>query len=408
MSDASTADGTEDDAPSSPDLPALPAPRLPARAQELLRSPEEVDDENFETASWGSPYHRDDRNVRRQSFSSEVSDEFPIHHLDIDTPFLRPAPELLQADEADPNAGISEAAAVLANRVRRPTRGLTEDWIRTHTAGEKTEHRHWFSEGSGSEHSSLSGSESGWLEERDPRTPTAADAQKRAAQRRIRHPRGNDSIETLKPSPRTRRIANMATPEAEPMREITGNEQPDVAASQNGNQRPSTPTKPVNGEAKLPATPTRKIDKPLPKEPAMTPRIKKKVPWKGKNIMVLLPRDDERGQPGKAPRPMRQNEINRMFRDWEDLGYRVDGFDLLVEGYQPPGTDDSQSREDWPTGQDLAEERSNHKYKVALPDLNGKFTNLGLIDSHLTTCSLEELRQRASRGQASGSWCFYG
>lgn len=140
----------------------------------------------------------------------------------------------------------------------------------------------------------------------------------------------------------------------------------------------------------------------------MTPRIKKKVPWKGKNIMVLLPRDDERGQPGKAPRPMRQNEINRMFRDWEDLGYRVDGFDLLVEGYQPPGTDDSQSREDWPTGQDLAEERSNHKYKVALPDLNGKFTNLGLIDSHLTTCSLEELRQRASRGQASGSWCFYG
>lgn len=166
------------------------------------------------------------------------------------------------------------------------------------------------------------------------------------------------------------------------MREITGNEQPEAATRQTDNERPSTPTKPANGEAKLPATPTRKVDKPLPKEPAMTPRRKKKVPWNGKNIMVLLPRDEGRGQPGKAPKPLRQDEITKMFQSWEELGYGTDGFDLLVEGYQPPGTDDSQSREDWPTGQQLAEERSHKNYQVTLPDLNGMLTCLRTRNSN--------------------------
>lgn len=301
--------------------------------------------------------------------------------MEIDTPFLRPPPELLQSEaENDPNSAISAAAAVLANRVRRQTRGLTEDWIRTHTTGDlnNTEPRHWFSDGSGSEHSSLSGSESGWLDERDPRTPKATQAIRRAARRIISHPRGGSSIDTLKPSPRTREIVKMATLEAQPVvRDAPDNQQPEVSPTENDAPRPSTPTKEVpstNGAPKLPATPTRKVDKPLPKEPAATPRIKKKVPWKGKNIMVLLPRDEERGLPGKAPKPLRQDEIQKMFASWEELGYGVDGFDLLVEGYQPPGTDDSQSREAWPAGDDLVQERSQRNYKVTLPDLNGKST----------------------------------
>ena len=425
FSEASTADG-EDDIESSPCLPALPAPSLPQRARELLRSPTQgTGDENqFGTASWGSPYPRTDRNLRRQSFSSDVSDdEFPAHHLELDTPFLRPAPELLEAEDEDddPNSSISAAAAVLANRVRRQNRGLTEDWIRTHTTGdtETLEPRHWFSDGSGSEHSSLSGSERGWLEEHDPQTPRALQAIRKATRRRIRHPRGGSSIETLKASPRTRRLVNMSAsemgnaqseeqqmeqpqpeaptmPQRDPQRELQEHQQQEQQQSQSPPpppqqaRRPSTPTKepakesppPLDGEAKVPATPTRRVEKPLPKQPTTTPRLKKKVPWKGKNIMVLLPRDEERGQPGKAPKPLRQVDIEKMFASWEELGYGVDGFDLLVEGYQPDGTDDSQSREAWPTGDDLVRERSEHNYQVTLPDLNGKCGPIVGLKSH--------------------------
>ena len=62
----------------------------------------------------------------------------------------------------------------------------------------------------------------------------------------------------------------------------------------------------------------------------MTPRLKKKVPWRGKNIQILLPRDDERGRQGQAPMPLRQDQIEGIFADYKELGYNVDGFDLLV------------------------------------------------------------------------------
>lgn len=376
LSDTSTADGSDDDALSSPGLPALPAPRLTARAQQLLGTPPlgTEDDNHFGTASWGSPYPRTDRNLRRQSFSSEASDDSPIHHLAIDTPFLRPVPGT--SDDAE--TPISAAAEVLANRARRQTRGLTEDWIRTHTSGdiENVEPRHWFSDGSGSEHSSLSGSEVAWLEDGDPRTPKAANAIKSARRRQIRHTPGRSSVDTLKPgdslTPQHKKTAKMAASETEQPLPALPKESWDDAVVEELS-RPKTPTKaapPVNGEAKLPQTPTNGLRKALPKEPAATPRLKKKVPWRGKNIMVLLPRDEERGLPGKAPKPLDQKDIQKMFNSWEELGYSVKGFDLLVEG-QSMGADDSQSREDWPSSDDIIHERVHQSYKVTLPDLNG-------------------------------------
>ncbi|KAG8405678.1 hypothetical protein J3459_021544 [Metarhizium acridum] len=73
----------------------------------------------------------------------------------------------------------------------------------------------------------------------------------------------------------------------------------------------------MNGELETPITPIKSNEKPLPKEPMMTPRIKKKVPWKGKNIMVLVPRDDQRGQAGGAPMPLRPEEVEKMFHHGE-------------------------------------------------------------------------------------------
>ncbi|KAF5021207.1 hypothetical protein F66182_6759 [Fusarium sp. NRRL 66182] len=378
LSTTSTVDG-EEDIESSPVLPSLPAPRLPERALQILRTPP-ADETEFGTASWGSPYPQSDRNLRRQSLSSEGSDDSLIHHLDIETPFLRPVPDLLRSQSDPPGSSLSAAAAVLANRARRPTRGLTEDWIRTHTTDDlNDESRHWLSDGSEGEHSSLSSSEPGWLEGSESRTPRATRTKTSASRDGSRHhPRARSSIETLRPgdspSPKTGQNSSMATSEAAPATQDAASDRsqaastPEVPVAENPKKR--VPSATTNGEPTRPATPVKGIQKPLPKEPAPTPRLKKKVPWRGKNIMVLIPRDTERGQPGSAPMPLRQDEIERMFSSWEELGYDISGFDLEVDGYQVDGTADSQTRDAWPNFDEVVKEREERSFKVTLPDLN--------------------------------------
>ncbi|PNY25081.1 Uncharacterized protein TCAP_04983 [Tolypocladium capitatum] len=377
LSTASTADSDED-IESSPVLPPLPAPTLPGRVAEILRTPP-PETREFGTASWGSPYPQTDDNLRRRSFSSDASDDSPIHHLTIDTPFLRRQAEL-DASEPEPPSSVSAAAAVLANRARRQNRALTEDWIRTHTTGiVNAEPKHWFSEGSDTEHSSLSGSELGWLDDCDIRTPKAArEAKSSSSTRQSRHPRARSSTETLKPGDSFNlnpgETFSMAATETSATAAGFVSDSSRADEKQDGAPAVETPEEKLmenaNGQARPPATPTKGTQKPLPKEPAVTPRIKKKVPWKGKNIMILVPLDDQRGLPGQSPMPLRQEETDGMFASWQELGYSVDGFDLLVEGYQPPGTEDSQSRQGWPSPDDLAQERTERRFKVTLPDLN--------------------------------------
>ncbi|ORY67403.1 uncharacterized protein BCR38DRAFT_337123 [Pseudomassariella vexata] len=112
---------------------------------------------------------------------------------------------------------------------------------------------------------------------------------------------------------------------------------------------------------------------PKPTKPAIsqTPRLKKKVPWKGKSIMVHLPRDEGRGQPGKPVKPLGASDTAAMLRSWEQLGYSIRGFDL--EGHfasRDPSESYSQSRNQWPDPQEIDGERSQRKWKVMLPDLN--------------------------------------
>ncbi|KAH0427872.1 myosin class ii heavy chain [Colletotrichum camelliae] len=382
-STSTAADG--EDLGSSPVLPPLPAPRLPDRARDILRSNQP--EEEYVTASWGSPYSTEEtRNLRGQSFDSDEdeSDGSPIlHHLAIDTPFLRPPPNLTLGETSDDDAEDIDgndaepylsAAQVLANRARRQPRRLTEDWIRQHTAGENSESRHWFSDGS--EHSSLSGSgsadEAAWRDKESLRTPKA-NTRRAARDPHLapRHPRTRSSAETLKPGDVTPQAkspnANMESPELS---------KADMAAEHLDLHVPTTPRRAASaatGEStKTPITPKRSASARVNfKEPTMTPRVKKKVPWKGKNIMVLLPRDDERGRPGQAPRPLNQTEVEGMFREWQELGYDISGFDLdAAEGtYQEP-TGYSQSRDGWPSFEDMARERAERVYKVTLPDLN--------------------------------------
>ena len=352
---------------------------------EFLRTPSPShpgDEGRYVTASWGSPYPQSDRpRFRSLSVSSGPSEDSPIHQLEIHTPFLRPAPFLPDAQEPQQPASLV-SAAVLANRARRPARGLTEDWIRQHTAGGVgSEASHWLSDGTGdSENSSLSGSVSGddaaWLE-KDLRTPRAARGtlQQSPVPPR-RHPRKRSSIETLKQAD-VSRLNRMASADVEKVTPDGASEHTATDSLHDSVPTPSTPKGSVRSGKTggprvgfdLPQTPSRSPGK---KEAPMTPRLKKKVPWKGKNIMILLPRDDGRGRPGKAPMPMTQAATAGMLRSWSELGYNIGGFDLDGSESYSGVESHAMSRGLWPSTEDMSRER-REKIKVFLPDLKGEY-----------------------------------
>lgn len=342
------------------------------------------------TASWGSPYPQSEEgNFRGQGSGSERSEDSPIHRLELDTPFLRPAPFLAVTPAEQQSSSL---AAILVNRARRPgpARGLTEDWIRQHTAAdESVEPRHWFSDGSDSEHSSLSGSQIGdeaaWL---DDRTPKANPDRAAARQSSRQHPRARSSTETLKQSTvdllRASNSAKMASTALEGLSPDTSDL---VAFTSTPDHRPRTPNGMDGGKSdivvagqmdtKPPVTPIKTAAK---KEAGPTPRIKKRVPWRGKNIMVLLPREDETGQFGSRPNPLKQHEVANMFREWEELGYNIRGFDLdEPTSYSALPVDHySMSRDEWPDAEDVNREWAERKFKVNLPDIDGE-SLLGLL-----------------------------
>ncbi|KAI8953347.1 hypothetical protein F4801DRAFT_129691 [Xylaria longipes] len=393
LSSASTIDDGE---LSSPILPPLPAPQLPERALGYLRTPPhsnreaEAEATHYVTTSWGSPYpEADSHHLRRLSFSSGTSDESPLHQLEIDTPFLRPAPSVPDAQPTLllPNPSLSGSAAVLANRARRPLGGITEEWIRQHTTDDpSSEQRHWLSDGTDdSERSSLSGSiasnEAGWFEEADPRTPRPTVHLAQVSGSPLRHPRNRSSNETLRQAGLNyRAVDTPANMDSLGMEQGTAQDAASihtVESNSDATPRPATPIKHeqigMNGSAHgtgtgyaLPTTPA-KPTKPILSQ---TPRLKKKVPWKGKNILVLLPRDEERGQPGKAPMPLDAASTDSMLRSWEQLGYNIRGFDLDAHHQEGEWANDSRSRDEWPLAEDVGKERSLRQYRVTLPDLN--------------------------------------
>ncbi|KAI1401591.1 hypothetical protein F4819DRAFT_496538 [Hypoxylon fuscum] len=389
VSSASTVD---DDGGSSPVLPPLPAPKLPGRASEYLRTPpsnrSSEADRQYVTASWGSPYpEADSDQFRRLSFSSETSEESPLHQLEINTPFLRPAPLIATTEPDLPPSSLTGSAAVLANRARRPIRGITEDWIRQHTTNNlASEHRLWLSDTDDSEPSSLrssvSGDEASWSEEADLRTPRATLHPFRASSKASqRHPRERSSNETLRQAVLNRRVASktssLASMDALDV-ERGGQDAVSIHTIESASEtaqrvdtprsdQPSSNGSMQNAPFEAPTTPVKSV-KPVA---GKTPRPKKKMPWRGKNILVCLPWDEERGQPGKAPKPLSAGDVTAMYRSWEELGYSVRGFDLEGQHVSPdPLENYSQSRGEWPIPEDLVKERSQRKYQVTLPDLN--------------------------------------
>jgi hypothetical protein len=112
---------------------------------------------------------------------------------------------------------------------------------------------------------------------------------------------------------------------------------------------------------------------PVPTPAPVPPRLKKKVPWKGKNIMVLLPWDDERGQHGKAPTPMKERDVEAMLKEWEQLGYDTTGFNLGPASPDAEEGSQGQSRGVWPIAQDMLNEMKQRSFRVSIPDRRGEF-----------------------------------
>lgn len=396
---------TADEGGSSPILPSLPAPTFNGRTLDLLKTPPSVsgprsvqsDTSHYYTASWGSPYQQPAAGTTQPrpyshslALSSEASDDSPIRHLEFHTPYLRPAPNFVPAstdlDFVSHDGLIS--AAVLANRARRPPTGLTEDWIRQHTGGESAERNHWLSddEPGDSEHSSLSGSISGdsreWVEaDIDPRTPTLRrflESRQQTRSERKGHRRG-PSTETLKQADFSGSSRGNMAAVAENEPEV---EMGEAQSSPVKDPPPTPPPKelPEWRAAALPAV--AEAPAPVPTPAPGPPRLKKKIPWKGKNIMVQLPWDDERGQKGKAPTPMNQKDVDAMVKDWEQLGYDTTGFNLGPAEPDAEEGSQGQSRGIWPYDQDMLSERAQRSYRVSIPDRRGEFLEFFLSFLH--------------------------
>ncbi|KAH6718359.1 hypothetical protein BKA61DRAFT_717170 [Leptodontidium sp. MPI-SDFR-AT-0119] len=385
----STSSTAEDDEGSSPILPPLPAPTFRGRSFEpRSRTPPSGSpgSSHYYTASWGSPYQQPAGSLRTRShghshtLSSEPSEDSPIRHLEFHTPFLRPAPTFTRL-HADPEFVSHDgliSAAVLANRARRPATGLTEDWIRQHTGGESAERNHWLSDDPGdSEHSSLSGSISGenrdWLgTDTDPRTPTLKtflESRQKAHSRPVR-PRGHRrqlTTDTLTQEDFAEDFLDHAIPKMSLTNENDVGVEMEMNTPSPEDEMPPPPPPKEWRAAALPAP----VEAPakVPTPAPGPPRLKKKVPWRGKNILVLLPWDDERGRKGKAPTPLTEKDMAAMLKEWEQLGYDTSGFNLGPD-ISSDGDEGSQgqSRSPWPLIKDLVQDRTQRNYRVSIPN----------------------------------------
>ncbi|KAH8590710.1 hypothetical protein B0O99DRAFT_299677 [Bisporella sp. PMI_857] len=141
----------------------------------------------------------------------------------------------------------------------------------------------------------------------------------------------------------------------------------------NENSTPADEGAPMPPPKELPewraaAPPAANLSNSTPSPAPGPPRLKKKVPWKGKNILVLLPWDDERGLKGNAPTPLTDKDLEAMMTEWQQKGYNTGGFDLGHERFAHAEGGPGQSRGVWPETADIVRERQDRNYRISIPD----------------------------------------
>ncbi|KAI1004831.1 hypothetical protein K3495_g3390 [Podosphaera aphanis] len=372
----STTSTVEEEA-TSPVIPPLPEPTFNGHVVNLsTRTPplsSVADQTSYYTASWGSPYQKSPSPCQSEygDFSSPVSEDSSTHQLEFHTPYLRPAPNLshIPSDSDHLSQEGLVSAAILANRARRGNTGLTEDWIRKHTEASTAERNHWLSDGELSENSSPSDSLLGSSsppasEEHDPQTPTL-----------------KTYLESLKfenSDKGHKRHQTAATlrqedffSESEVSSRLESLNKVEIHLQSKMSPRPQTPTLKETPSESLSPTIMSSATSPTVTNVNIVPRTKKKIPWRGKNILVLLPIECDPEKNGRAVFPLTRKEVQQMLNEWEKLGYDTQGFNLAPKAVSHDDVAQGQSRATWPSLREILAERSQGSFKVNIPNKKG-------------------------------------
>ncbi|SMQ47030.1 unnamed protein product [Zymoseptoria tritici ST99CH_3D7] len=99
---------------------------------------------------------------------------------------------------------------------------------------------------------------------------------------------------------------------------------------------------------------------------APRPRLKTRVSWRGRNIVIAIPRHDYAA--AGAERPMSREEIAARLQHFEQAGYDTSGFDLEQDVTQSQGP--AQVRSIFPDEAETRQIWDQDKPKVVLPDLD--------------------------------------
>lgn len=96
-------------------------------------------------------------------------------------------------------------------------------------------------------------------------------------------------------------------------------------------------------------------------------RPKRKVVWKGRNCVIALPLDDERGS--SDLHLMKPSDVQARLRLWDQKGYNTTGFvlDNISEDTKSAGAG-GQSRSIHPDSTDVIADRSKYGFRVSVPD----------------------------------------
>ncbi|KAK8240334.1 hypothetical protein HDK90DRAFT_479434 [Phyllosticta capitalensis] len=152
----------------------------------------------------------------------------------------------------------------------------------------------------------------------------------------------------------------------------------DTLAPPASRSRPSSPANSRPGSrASSPAPsrlapPTALRDERPPPPPKVAdtpkPRPKKRVLWRGRNIVIQVPQDHLRGTPMGPPRPMTSGELEQRLKDFERAGYSTRGFDT-ADGSEQESTALSQARAIFPDiEEEAAQWKSTKKTNIHIPD----------------------------------------
>lgn len=95
------------------------------------------------------------------------------------------------------------------------------------------------------------------------------------------------------------------------------------------------------------------------------PRLKKRVSWRGKNIVISIPRCDYRAL--GLMEPMSKSEIDERIKQFEDAGYDTTGHDLFDDQFRSEGP--AQVREIYPDEREARFLPPRNQMKIVLPDL---------------------------------------